>query len=81
MGMKVFASGRNATAITQSDTVANKYMAIYVGEAGNLKVTVGGSAVTFSGITAGTILPIETSLVWSTGSTAFTAGTLIGLSW
>lgn len=81
MGMKVFASARNVTAITQNDTTVQKYTAVYVGEAGNLKVTCGGTDVTFSGIAAGTILPVEVTKVFSTGSTAFTAGTLIGLTW
>jgi len=44
--------------------------ALYVGGAGNLKVTINGTALTFTAVPAGTILPIAPSLVWSTGSTA-----------
>lgn len=80
--MKVFASASKVAAITQHDTTVQPAMkAIYVGEAGNLKVTIGGTAVTFSGIAAGTVLPIAPTLCWSTGSTAFTAGTLIAMNW
>jgi len=44
--------------------------ALYVGGAGNLKVTINGVALTFTGVPAGTILPIKPSIAWATGSTA-----------
>jgi len=45
--------------------------AIYVGGAGNVKVTtLGGDTVTFSGALAGTILPVRVARVFSTGTTA-----------
>lgn len=51
--------------------------AIYVGGAGNVKVTtLGGDTVTFNGALAGTILPVRAVRVFSTGTTATN---LIGL--
>ena len=45
--------------------------AIYVGGAGNVKVTtIGGDTVTFSGALAGTIIPVRVTRVFSTGTTA-----------
>jgi hypothetical protein len=77
-----FASATKVAAITLHDTTEQPYMkAIYIGEAGDLKVTINGTAVTFTGLSAGQILPISPTLCWSTGSTAFTAGTILALSW
>lgn len=66
-------------AVTPHDTNPNVYSALWVGGAGAVKVTTkDGSVLTFSAVPAGTILPVATSLVWSTG----TAATLIlGLKW
>ena len=51
--------------------------AIYVGGAGNVKVTtLGGDTVTFNGAVAGTIIPVRVTRVFSTGTTATN---LIGL--
>lgn len=62
---------QRATAITLSDSAQVLCRAIYVGGAGNLKVTtVGGDAITLNGLTAGSIIPLECSVLWSTGSTA-----------
>jgi len=45
--------------------------AIYVGGAGNVKViTLGGDTVTFSGMLAGTVLPVRVKRVFSTDTTA-----------
>ena len=45
--------------------------AIYVGGAGNVKVTtIGGDTVTFSGALAGTIIPVRVTRVFSTDTTA-----------
>ena len=45
--------------------------AIYVGGAGNVKViTLGGDTVTFSGVLAGTVLPVRVKRVFSTDTTA-----------
>lgn len=60
-----------AAAVTPSDTAGTYAAALYVGGAGNLKVTtVEGDAVTFSSVPAGTIIPLQVKLVWSTGTTA-----------
>lgn len=61
----------DAVAVTLHDTNENVFAGLYVGGAGNLKVTTeAGTAVTFSAVPVGTILPIRTKLIWSTGSTA-----------
>lgn len=63
----------HAAALTLHDTNELAYYSrgLYVGGAGNLKVTtVNGEAVTFVGVPAGTILPVRAKIVWSTGSTA-----------
>lgn len=63
----------HAAAVTPHDTneLSNVTRAIYVGGAGNLKVTtVNGEDVTFNSVPAGTVLRIRTKKVFSTGSTA-----------
>ena len=67
-----------AVAITTSDTESNAYGSIYVGGAGNVSVvTEGGQTVTFTAPPVGTILPIRTSKV---RATLTTATLLIGLN-
>jgi hypothetical protein len=65
-------SAYEATAVTLSDsTELAPTRALYIGGAGNLKVTMAyGTEVTFSGLNAGSILPIQVTKCWSTGSTA-----------
>ena len=68
-----------AFAITSNDsTDLTVYpRAIYVGGAGNVKVTtLGGDTVTLNGAVAGSILPVRVVRVFSTGTTATN---LIGL--
>jgi len=62
----------DAAAVTPSDSVdLPQFSVIYVGGAGNVKVTTAqGSAVTFSGVNAGTVIPVRVRRVWSTGTTA-----------
>ena len=62
----------DAAAVTPSDsTDLPQFSVIYVGGAGNVKVTTAqGSAVTFSGVNAGTVIPVRVRRVWSTGTTA-----------
>lgn len=63
----------DATAVTASDTTPLVYVsrALYVGGAGNLAVTMqGGGNVTFTGVPAGTVLPIRCTHVRSTSTTA-----------
>lgn len=45
--------------------------ALYVGGAGNLRVlTAGGEDVTFVGVLAGTVYPVNVTRVWATNTTA-----------
>lgn len=77
----IFASATKGTAIDYSggDVSGIDYDAVYVGGAGDLVVTTKeGSSVTFTGLTAGSILPVAIIGVTQTGSTA-TA--LVGLTW
>ena len=63
----------NAVLITPSDAVdlATVTRAVYVGGAGDMKVTMQDSGtVLFSGIPAGTTLPIRVSRIWATTTTA-----------
>jgi hypothetical protein len=62
-----------AVAITPNDTtVIPVTRAIYVGVAGDIKVTMAdGQAVTFSNVPVG-VLPIQVQVVWTTGTSATT---------
>ena len=64
----------SANALTPSDTAPVNSRAIYVGGAGNVtvKTTATATAVTFTGLTAGTVLPvmIDGGSVMATGTTA-----------
>ena len=72
MSMKVFASGMNYGAVTPSDATVLDFQALYVGVAGDVALAAGetGSAVTFTGVTAGAILPVKGKRVMSTNTTA-----------
>ncbi len=63
----------NAAAVTLSDTVAltnGPCRALYVGVAGDVKVTMrGGGVVTFKAMAVG-YHPVQARIVWSTGTTA-----------
>lgn len=62
----------DAAAVSPSDSVdLPQFSVIYVGGAGNVKVTTAqGTAVTFTGVNAGTVIPVRVRRVWSTGTTA-----------
>jgi hypothetical protein len=81
MGMKVFASGVNFTAVTKSDTTEVNCKAIFVGTTGDiiLAPSVGATPVAFKNLGNGTILPIE--LKKGTINAATTAADLVALSW
>lgn len=69
----------NAVSITPSDSsdLSPWIRALYIGGAGNVSViTAGGQTVTFSGLPAGTILPLHIRRVNATGTTATS---LVGL--
>ena len=61
-----------AAAVTPSDTVnfGQPTRALYIGGAGTVAAIIDGSAVSFVGLNAGTILPIRCSRVNTTGTTA-----------
>lgn len=62
----------DAAAVTPSDTTdLPQISVVYVGVSGSVKVTTAqGTAVTFTGANAGTVLPVQVRRVWSTGTTA-----------
>lgn len=63
----------HATAVTPSDAdeLAVVSRALYIGGAGDVAVvTYGGDAVTLSGATAGSVIPIRVKQVKATGTTA-----------
>lgn len=64
-----------AVSVTPSDTVNLTYPSVvYVGSISGgaaVKVTTAqGDEVTFSGLIAGTVIPVQVIRVWSTGTTA-----------
>ena len=70
----------NAVLITPDDAtdLVSVSRAVYVGTTGNMKVTMQDSGtVLFTGIPAGTVLPIRVTRIWSTTTTA---STIIALS-
>ncbi len=80
MGTKVYASGMNYGAVTKSDTTALDFQAIWVGGAGDVAVSSSATAtaVTFAGVTAGSILPIKGKRIMSTNTTATS---IVWLNW
>ena len=65
--------GLHAAAVTPSDVtaLATDARGLYVGGAGNVNlVTSGGETVLFSGVTAGSVLPVRTHQVLAAGTTA-----------
>lgn len=63
----------NAEAVTPSDSVSltNDSRGLYVGGAGNISVLMsGGTSVTFTGVVAGSILPIRVNRINATSTTA-----------
>lgn len=66
-------AAHSAAAVTPSDaTILPVTRAIYVGGAGNLAVTMAedGNAVTFVGVLAGMVYPLQVTQVLATGTTA-----------
>ena len=63
---------KKAAAVTPSDsTVLAATRGLYVGSAGALKVTTkSGDDVTFGAVTAGALLPLSVTKVFSTGTAA-----------
>lgn len=67
-------SSHRASAVTPSNTTvfAQPTRSLYIGGAGNITVDMvdGGASVTFVGLLAGSILPVQVTRVYSTGTTA-----------
>lgn len=64
---------KSGGAVTPSDSVdlATLSRALWVGGAGDVKVTLqGGTTVTLSAVPAGSMLPLQCSRVWATGTSA-----------
>lgn len=80
MGQKVYASGMNFGAVTPSDSTILDFQAVYIGGAGDIAIAAEdtGSAVTFTGVLAGTILPVKGSRIMSTNTTATS---LVWMNW
>jgi hypothetical protein len=60
------------TVVPSDSTVLTDVRAIYVGGAGDLavKMIADGSTVTFKGVPAGSILPVQVNTIMATGTTA-----------
>jgi hypothetical protein len=67
-------SAHRASAVTTSDATiyVQPTRALYIGAAGNLTVDMadGGSSVLFVGVQGGTLLPIQVTRIYATGTTA-----------
>ena len=67
------APASNAFVVTPADgsNLTHAARALFVGGAGDVKVdTLGGDTVTFTGVLAGSILPVRILKVYATGTTA-----------
>ena len=72
----------HAAVVTPSDAadLAHAARALYIGTAGDLKVTTtGGETVAFVGLTAGMILPVAVSKVFATGQAGTIATNIVAL--
>ena len=73
LGANATQSASTVIAVTPNDdtVLQNGIRALYVGGAGNVSVvTAGGQTVTFSGVAAGSILPVRVTRVRATNTTA-----------
>lgn len=73
-------SARSAATLSYSDSaIIGATRALFIGAAGNVKVSmVEGGDVTFQGLAAGVILPVQVTKVWATGTTV-AAGAILAL--
>jgi hypothetical protein len=73
-GVEMDWPAQSALAVTPSDTddLASICRGLWVGTGGDVKVLVGddATAVTFANVADGTLIPIRTRRVYSTGTTA-----------
>ena len=75
----VFASAASGGAVTPSDSTVLSFKALWVGGAGDVSVdfTEGGTAVVFTGVPAGTMLPVTGTRV----NAATTATSITWINW
>lgn len=70
----LFNSARRAAAVTPNDSTdipqGIPSIGVYIGGAGTMSADIGGVTVAFSGLLAGTVLPIAPSRIRATGTTA-----------
>lgn len=72
-GGGVTAPAQYAAGVTPSDStdLAMTTRGLYVGAAGDVKITLaGGDTVTLSGLASGVVHPLRVTRVWSTDTTA-----------
>jgi hypothetical protein len=75
MSQYQFTTFGSCNPITTSDTAANHFKALLVCAAGNVAfVPLNGAAITMTSVPAGALIPVETSIVKATGTTATLAG-------
>jgi len=73
MSLTTLYPASGAFAVTPHDTnpLTKVTRALFIGGAGNLKVTMhNGDVVTFVGVSAGSVLTIRAKIVWFAGTTA-----------
>lgn len=73
IGDDLLSPARHAAAVTPSDSanLPTSSKRLWVGGAGNVKVTtVGGDVVTYTAVPAGTYLKVRAQQVFATGTTA-----------
>ena len=75
----VFASAKSSGAVTASDSTVLDYHALYVGGVGDVSIdhTEGGTAVVYTAVPAGTILPVSGVRV----NAATTATSIVWMKW
>ena len=72
---ELLGTGGNAVAISPDNNtdLVTRSRALFIGGAGNLNVRMaGGMDCVFTGVTAGTLLPIQVDRIYSTSTTATT---------
>jgi len=74
-----FASAKTSGAVTPSDSTVLSFKALYVGTGGNVVVkhSESGSAITYTGVNAGFILPVSGVRVMA----ATTASNVVWMDW
>ena len=73
VGVNITSPAGRAVAVTPSDSadLATSCRALYIGGSGNVAlITVGQDTVTFTNLPSGALLPVRTSRVLATGTTA-----------